>query len=161
MLQKEIIMGFIKVDKVSHLETPKYEYWGMLYKGMPNGYGIKFNHIQRSIILGAFDNGILEANFSEDLEYIMGFVRSFQPSTFYKDSVFIVEILPNGNRTSRYGIAITSDGMYIGEFPNGYGMKHIIGIRHDMDGNADIGKWNISISLDDKDSQESDKVFPF
>lgn len=154
-------MGFIKIDKVSHQETPKYEYWGMLYRGMLNGYGIKSSHIQRSMILGAFDNGVLEANFSEDLEYIMRLVKNFQLSTFYKDSVFIGEILPNGNRTSRYGIAITPDGMYIGEFPNGYGMKHVIGIRHDMDGNADIGRWDLPISLDNKDARESEEVFPF
>ena len=154
-------MGFIKIDKVSHLETAKFEYWGMLYNGMPNGYGIKFNYLQGSMILGAFDNGRLEANFSEDLELIMRFVKSFQPTTFYRESVFIGEILPNGNRTSRYGIAITPQGMYAGQFPNGYGMKCVIGIRHDMDGGAEMGTWDLPITVDNKDARECDEVFPF
>lgn len=154
-------MGFIKVDKVSLQNLRDGEYCGMFYRGVPNGYGIKFNHFHKSMILGAFSNGILEANFSEDLEYIMQHITSLQPSTFYQDNAFIGEILPNGNRTSRYGIVITLSGMYIGEFPNGYGMKYVIGIKHDMDGNAYIGAWNIPIAVNNEDAMGNDKVFPF
>lgn len=106
-------MGFIKVDKVSHQETLKYRYWGRLCRGVPNDYGIKFNHIQKYMILGAFDNRGLQTDFSRNLMYLMRLTESFQVSTFYKSSVFVGEIPLNIHGTSKFEIAITKLLNYI------------------------------------------------
>lgn len=153
-------MSAIKFDKVSHIKTSTGEYWGMLYHGIPNGYGIEFNHFQCSMLLGLFKNGEPALSYAKDLAYVLENVDKFQPSTFYKDYVFIGDILP-GYEHCRYGVAIINNGMYIGKFPNGYAMKHMEGTWFDMNGNGLIGEWNLSIDMENISAIKNDEVYPF
>lgn len=133
-----------------------------------NGYGIFFDNIECSAALAIFRNGEMEEILPDELEWIMPKMWRMQSAEFYKTRVYVGDITSEASHeqnphlsTSRYGIAILENGMYIGEFPAGKKMKQVIGKYFDLSGNIYEGKFKLPIYEEPNWNDVDGGIFPF
>lgn len=144
-------------------------FWGMVDSyDSPLGYGIIEDETEGSLSLVflAEDGDIL--NFEDEGEFLFGHCSRVQSTTFYKESVYVGDIVSQASwhgsshySTSRFGLAVLKDGMYVGEFPAGFCMKKVIGRHYDLDGKVWSGIFNLPINEKPEWTDNDGGIFPF
>ena len=141
-------------------------FWGQVdHNDKPLGYGLVENDER-----GSFGLYLAAANenFEEEGMYLFNHCQKVQSANFYGSNVYIGDITSKASwygsshySTSRYGLAILKNGMYVGEFPAGFKMKRVIGKFFDLNGNVYSGMFTLPIDQDPDWIDDDGGSFPF
>ena len=143
-------------------------YLGMTRNGVPYGYGY-YNELYKGFTIGIFPLAKYDKLLSDDCSYIFSLAQyNIVDCSFYDKYYYVGEVESKAARkgnnkytTSRYGLAILENGMYIGEYPVGYHMKLCIGHFYDLNGNVYEGSFQLPIENTPEWEDKDGSRFPW
>lgn len=150
------------------LQDGEMTFWGMVDEDdSPLGYGLIEIESSNAMSLVFHDYDEIH-NFEDECQFLFDNCHRVQSACFYGSNAYIGDITSKASwyesshySTSRYGVAILKEGMYVGEFPAGFKMKKVIGRFYDLNGDVWSGVFNLPIEQDPDWIDKDGGIFPF